>query len=62
MGKNRSPKTFGKTGFTGCAVVIDRHKQSGFALLSNYTWPKRKPNRDMINEVRGNVADIVLGG
>jgi len=61
MGKNRSRQTFGKTGFTGCAVVIDMSKQSGFALLSNYTWPKRKPNRDMINEVRAGVADILFG-
>jgi CubicO group peptidase (beta-lactamase class C family) len=62
MGKKRTSSTFGKTGFTGCAVVVDRPRRSGFALLSNCTWPKRKPNRDMINEVRAGVADIVLGG
>jgi len=61
MGKKRSPSTFGKTGFTGCAVVVDRPRRSGFALLSNYTWPKRKPNRDMINEVRAGAADILFG-
>jgi CubicO group peptidase (beta-lactamase class C family) len=59
MGKKRSPETFGKTGFTGCAVVVDRPRRSGFALLSNHTWPKRRPDRDMINEVRGGAADIV---
>jgi len=62
MGKKRSPETFGKTGFTGCTVVVDRPRRSGFALLSNYTWPKRKPDRDMINEVRAGAADIVFGG
>jgi CubicO group peptidase (beta-lactamase class C family) len=62
MGKNRTPGTFGKTGFTGCAAVVDRSRRSGFALLSNCTWPRRKPNRDMINEIRGAVSDILWGG
>jgi CubicO group peptidase (beta-lactamase class C family) len=60
MGKNRTPETFGKTGFTGCAVVVDRPGRAGFALLSNCTWPRRKPNRDMINEVRAEVGKAVL--
>lgn len=60
MGKNKTPSTFGKTGFTGCAVVVDKTKNAGFALLSNYTWPTRKPDRVLINEIRGAVADLVL--
>jgi CubicO group peptidase (beta-lactamase class C family) len=60
MGANRTAATFGKTGFTGCSVIIDRTKNAGVAMLSNYTWPSRKPNRDLINEVRGRVADYVL--
>ncbi|MDR0331492.1 MAG: beta-lactamase family protein [Chitinispirillales bacterium] len=60
MGSKRTPLTFGKTGFTGCAVIIDRSRNAGLALLSNYTWPARKPNRDLINEVRSAVSDLVM--
>jgi CubicO group peptidase (beta-lactamase class C family) len=60
MGKNRTETTFGKTGFTGCAVIVDRSRNAGLTLLSNYTWPKRKTNRDLINEVRAAVADLVF--
>jgi CubicO group peptidase (beta-lactamase class C family) len=60
MGTNRTASTFGKTGFTGCAVIIDRPRKKGLVLLSNYTWPKRKPNRDLINEVRADIADMIL--
>ncbi|MDR3011759.1 MAG: beta-lactamase family protein [Chitinispirillales bacterium] len=59
MGANRSQAAFGKTGFTGCAVIIDITKKLGVVMLSNYTWPTRKPNRDLINEIRGVVADLV---
>jgi CubicO group peptidase (beta-lactamase class C family) len=62
MGPARTSSTFGKTGFTGCAVIIDKTKNAGLVMLSNYTWPTRKPDRDLINGVRGQVADIVLGG
>jgi len=61
MGANRTASTFGKTGFTGCAVIIDRARNSGLVLLSNCTWPKRKPNRDLINEIRAGVAELVYG-
>ncbi|MCL2689241.1 MAG: beta-lactamase family protein [Chitinispirillia bacterium] len=61
MGTKRTAQTFGKTGFTGCAVIADRSKNAGVVILSNYTWPRRKANRDLINEVRAQIADIVLG-
>jgi CubicO group peptidase (beta-lactamase class C family) len=60
MGANRTASTFGKTGFTGTAVIMDRSRNAGLALLSNYTWPQRKPNRDLINEVRARIADLIL--
>jgi CubicO group peptidase (beta-lactamase class C family) len=60
MGTSRAASTFGKTGFTGCAVIIDRTKAAGLVLLSNYTWPSRKPDRNLINEVRARVADMIL--
>ncbi|MDR2577938.1 MAG: beta-lactamase family protein [Chitinispirillales bacterium] len=59
MGAGRTASTFGKTGFTGCSVIIDKTRNTGIALLSNYTWPARKPNRDPINEIRGRVADFI---
>jgi CubicO group peptidase (beta-lactamase class C family) len=62
MGKNRTESTFGKTGFTGCSLTIDIARETGIVLLSNCTWPARKPNRDLINAVRGEVADLVWDG
>jgi CubicO group peptidase (beta-lactamase class C family) len=59
MGKSRTESTFGKTGFTGCSLIIDIERETGIVLLSNCTWPARKPNRDLINAVRGEVADLV---
>lgn len=61
MGKYCSSQTIGKTGFTGCVIIADLQKGSGFVLLSNYTWPTRKSNADLINAVRRDIADILLG-
>jgi CubicO group peptidase (beta-lactamase class C family) len=61
MGESRTESTFGKTGFTGCSLIIDTARETGIVLLSNHTWPTRKPNREQINEVRARVADLVLG-
>lgn len=61
MGKLRMQNTFGKTGFTGSVIIGNRTKKSGFVLLSDYTFPTRKPNRDLINEVRAEIADLVWG-
>lgn len=61
MGKFVHPKMFGKTGFTGCVVVADPLKMRGMVLLSNFTFPKRKGNATLLNEVRRAVADIVFG-
>ncbi len=55
-----SETMFGKTGFTGCLVLVDIIKQKGMVLLSNYTYPKRKENAQKINQVRRAIADIVF--
>lgn len=60
MGKYTHPTMFGKTGFTGCNVVIDPRQKRAMVLLSNYTYPRRKPSSERINEVRRAVADIVF--
>ena len=60
MGKNRSGSAFGKTGFTGCTIVIDPEKMAGFVLMCNHIYPRRRENRDQINRIRSGLADIVF--
>ncbi|MCA9349857.1 beta-lactamase family protein [Candidatus Saccharibacteria bacterium] len=60
MGKNANPAMFGKTGFTGCVVMIDRARQTAMVLLTNAQYPKRHPDRGSVNELRRAVADIVF--
>jgi len=60
MGRYCSAKTFGKTGFTGCVCVCDVDREVGFAILSNYTYPTRKPDAVLINKFRSDIADIVF--
>ena len=60
MGSYCSSRTFGKTGFTGCVCMGDCGKEIGLALLSNYTFPKRKSDMAAINSVRSDCADILL--
>ena len=65
MGRYATHETFGKTGFTGCVVMCDTGKGAGIVILSNATYPKRKPleeHRRTINEVRRDIADIVFSG
>jgi len=60
MGNNCSEHTFGKTGFTGCLVLVDPEKEIAFAMLSNRIYPKRPKDSEAINQVRRKVADIVF--
>jgi CubicO group peptidase (beta-lactamase class C family) len=60
MGTCRTASTFGKTGFTGCAIVGDPSRTTGFVFLANHTFPRRRENRSAINRVRSAVADIVF--
>jgi CubicO group peptidase (beta-lactamase class C family) len=62
MGNRHSENTFGKTGFTGCSLICEMERGIGWVLLSNCTYPRRKPNREAINEVRRDTADIILEG
>ena len=61
MGTRCSGRTFGKTGFTGCSMVIDPEARAGVVLLSNHVHPRRQPDRSVINTVRREVADEVFG-
>lgn len=60
MGSKCGETTFGKTGFTGCAVICDIIKGVGIVILSNYTFPTRKSNAVAINEFRSDIVDLVF--
>jgi CubicO group peptidase (beta-lactamase class C family) len=54
-------RLIGKTGFTGCALMLDLVRGRALAMLSNWTWPTRRPDRAAIDRVRADAADAVLG-
>jgi hypothetical protein len=60
MGERCSQRTIGKTGFTGCMCLCDMKREIGVVLLSNYTYPRRKPDREAINTIRRDLADMVF--
>ena len=57
MGSRVSPRTFGKTGFTGASIVADPVAGAAAILLSNFTYPHREPNADRIHSFRAALAD-----
>lgn len=61
MGTKVSPRTFGKTGFTGASIVADPDKGAAVVLLSNFTYPHREPNADRIHAFRAQLADAFFG-
>jgi len=60
MGECCSNRTIGKTGFTGCMLIADLEKEIGIVLLANHTWPRRKNDKEIINTLRREIADIVF--
>jgi len=61
MGKiKEGDAIFGKTGFTGTSFVCRPKDRSCLVILSNYTYPRRKPNADEINKFRARLAEEVL--
>ena len=61
MGKYRSENAFGKTGFTGCSVVIDPSKNRGLFFSQTMFTRSAHIDRSAINRVRSAVADVVFG-
>ena len=61
MGSRVSPRTFGKTGFTGASIVADPVAGAAAILLSNFTYPHREPNADRIHAFRAALADAFFG-
>ena len=60
MGKKGTASMFGKTGFTGCMVVLDRSKERGLVVLSNYHYPHRKTDLGQNRQFRADICDIVF--
>ena len=63
MGRHCTKETFGKTGFTGCVVMCDISKGVGIVMLSNTTYPRRKPLREhaaLIHAVRRDIAEVIF--
>jgi CubicO group peptidase (beta-lactamase class C family) len=60
MGSRCDAATFGKTGFTGCSMVISPSHSAAVVLLSNHVHPHRNADRAVINSVRAGLADIVF--
>lgn len=60
MGKKCTQETFGKTGFTGCSLLVDVSRQTGLVILSNCTYPQRKKDKREINEFRRKIAEIAM--
>jgi CubicO group peptidase (beta-lactamase class C family) len=55
-----SAQLFGKTGFTGCAVVADPKQKIAFVILSNRNYPRRPANRDDFVGFRHQLAHLLL--
>ena len=61
MGSRVSPRTFGKTGFTGASIVADAIAGAAAVLLCDFTYPHREPSADRIHAFRATLADAFFG-
>ncbi len=59
MGVKRSPRTFGKTGYTGTSVLIDPDRSLAVVILSNRTYPRRPHDTSEIMRFRRRVHDMI---
>lgn len=60
MGNQGSTEKFGKTGFTGCLIVMDPVSKRAMVHLSNRTYPHRKDNKQQLNSLRRKLCDLVF--
>lgn len=60
MGRFANEHTFGKTGFTGTAFIVDIAKEIAYTILTNSTYPKRGENPDKRNNFRKEIGEIIL--
>ncbi len=62
MGKISKGRTIGKTGFTGCSMMVNREQQKALVILSNHIYPHRRVSRESINSLRQECAEAVFQG
>ncbi len=60
MGTRGNKYMFGKTGFAGTMIVLDRAKERGLVILSNYHYPHRKKNLEPNRVFRADICNIVF--
>ncbi|MBI4835893.1 MAG: serine hydrolase [Candidatus Abawacabacteria bacterium] len=60
MGTYAGERTWGKTGFTGCFFVGDHEKNTAFIMLTNHVHPKRITDRNVLQNLRIQVSDLIL--
>jgi CubicO group peptidase (beta-lactamase class C family) len=53
-------RRIGKTGFTGCSIVIDLDMKKALVILSNRVFPHRPPDSSAINLFRREIANDLL--
>lgn len=60
MGRFTTASTFGKTGFTGCHLVIQKDQKRAVVLLSNSTYPRRPETKERMNTLRRDLSDLIF--
>ena len=60
MGSNAPEQIFGKSGFTGRAVMVNMPQQAALVVLSNQTYPKRPKTNEASARLRADIADIIF--
>lgn len=60
MGRACSHSSYGKTGFTGCSLLVDPEREVGIVLLSNAVHPQRPADRTPLNHFRQEVLNEIL--
>ena len=55
-----SAQAFGKTGFTGCVIVIDPVKKAALVHLSNRTYPTRPTTKKLLVQFRRALGQLVF--
>ena len=60
MGTKVSSSAFGKTGFTGCFMLIDPVQEKGLVFLSNCVYPHRPVDRTHFNNFRIQLCDLIM--
>lgn len=61
FGRQVGNQAFGMIGFTGTSILMDPTKNRALVILSNATYPVRKNDKEIMNRLRRDIADVVFG-